>query len=215
MMVSSKYQGWSTSMNLISQKVEQTLRQIILKDLANHGRKGWDKPHTEAVVYWIKQLLQKIASDLVAQVLITAAYAHDWGYAGMFEGIDSSNYDQIQKRKAQHMNIGAVKIERLIYQRLAQDFTEKQILRVVHLVEKHDSFAEIEDEDEILLLEADTLGAMDINRTPGSMDYDSNQKYLRDVREKRMPLFKHQPAKEIGQKLLQQRVDFYKKKFGK
>ncbi len=202
-------------MNLISQKVERTLRQIILKDLANHGRKGWDKPHTEAVVYWMKQLLQKVDSDLDAQVLITAAYAHDWGYAGMFKGIDSNNYDEIQKRKAQHMNIGAIKIERLIYQRLAQDFTEGQILRVVHLVEKHDSFAEIEDEDEILLLEADTLGAMDINRTPGSMDYDSNQKYLRDVTEKRMPLFKHAPAKEIGQKLLQQRVNFYQKKFGR
>jgi hypothetical protein len=200
-------------MNLISNKVEQTLKQIILKDLANHGREGWDKPHTEAVVYWIKQLLQKVDSDLDSQVLITAAYAHDWGYAGMFEGIDSSNYDEIQKRKAQHMNIGAVKIERLIYQRLAQDFTERQILRVVHLVEKHDSFDEIEDEDEIMLLEADTLGAMDINRTPGSMDYDSNQKYLRDVREKRLPLFKHQPALDIGQQLLQQRVDFYKNKF--
>ena len=127
----------SKTEKLIDPRIERVLKQIILKDLANLGRVNWDKPHTEAVVYWMKQLLPKLLSlDLDSQVLITAAYAHDWGYAGLFAGVDSTDYDQIMKRKGMHMNIGAVKIERLLYLRLSDYFSEQQILRTVHLVEE-------------------------------------------------------------------------------
>ncbi|MEA2056135.1 MAG: hypothetical protein U9O78_00240 [Patescibacteria group bacterium] len=194
-------------------RVEKILRQIILKDLANKGRRGWDKPHTEAVVYWIKYLLEEIDQEFDHLVMVTAAYAHDWGYMGLFEGIDSSDYREIIKRKKMHMKLGADKIEQLIYRRLSRFFTEKQTLRTVYLVEWHDAFDKIKDEDQVLLLEADTLGAMDMSRLPGGMSYESNQKYVRDVREKRFPLFRHKVAKEMGEKLLQERIDFYENKF--
>lgn len=41
---------------MIDKSWEQQLRKTILPDLEK-GRQGWDLPHTEAVVFWMKELL--------------------------------------------------------------------------------------------------------------------------------------------------------------
>lgn len=196
---------------LIHPYVERILRQIILKDLANKGRPSWDKPHTEAVVFWIKELLRNLDQpNLNSQVLITAAYAHDWGYAGLFQQKSPITIDQARTKKAVHQARGARWIERLIYQRLSRHFTESEILRVTHLVLVHDSINELTAEDELLLMEGDALGMIDVERVTPTLSAKENQYLLKtSLYNKRLPKFIHSEAKKAAEKLLQKREAYY------
>lgn len=176
---------------LIKPQIERVLRQIILKDLSK-GRKDFDKAHTEAVVYWMKYLLktfeEKFGEKKVAkangqpkfdsQVLITAAYAHDWGYKDL------------------HMARGSEMIEQLLQQRLGKLFTQNQILRVSHLVLFYDKVKKLIDEDEILLMEADTLGMLDTSIVKST---SSKKIGLR------LPKFIHEEARQIAKELIEKR----------
>lgn len=195
---------------LVNPQVEQTLKEIILKDLANKGRKDYDKPHTQAVVHWMKELLQQLNKPrLDSSVLITAAYAHDWGYAGLFADANSRSLNNIIERKDQHMKRGAEKIEQLLYQRLANYFSEAQKLRIAHLVLVHDRVRELEDEDELLLMEADTLGMLDVERvTPNLSPADEKRFMEQSIHKLRVPRFIHHQAKQIAKKLIAKREKY-------
>jgi hypothetical protein len=135
--------------NLIDHRIEEVLRNTILPDLRD-GRKDFDRQHTEAVVYWMKKLLTHISNPLLdSQVLITAAYAHDWGYAGLFDGINSNDIDEITKRKSLHMEAGARLIEKLIHSKLAAFFTTEQAEQTSELVRIHDQIDLLKTEEEI------------------------------------------------------------------
>ncbi len=189
---------------MIPDRVEQVLRQIILKDLSNKGRLNWDHPHTEAVVYWMKHLLQVLNSPtLNTKVLITAAYAHDWGYADLFAREKNLSIAEVIPMKKLHMKRGAEMIERLLYQRLSSFFTEQEILRVVHLVGIHDTVRELKDEDELLLMECDTLGMLDEERVSPTLSTEERERFReKSIYNLRLPRFIHQEAKEIAEKLL-------------
>lgn len=188
----------------IPHRVEQVLRQVILKDLANKGRPNWDRPHTEAVVYWMKFLLEKLNSPtLNSKVLITAAYAHDWGYMDLFTKGKSVNIDDVPPMKKLHMKRGAELIERLLYQRLSGFFSEIEIIRVAHLVGVHDAVKELTDEDELLLMETDTLGMLDEERVPPTLSPQERQRFLeKSIYNLRLPRFIHPEAKEVAETLL-------------
>ncbi|MBU0975048.1 hypothetical protein KKD03_05105 [Patescibacteria group bacterium] len=208
---------------LIKPQIEKVLKQIILKDLSK-GRKDFDKPHTEAVVHWMKYLLKNIqslqpknsgknsrkSSTLDPQVLITAAYAHDWGYVGLFSESKANSLDKILKNKKLHMIRGANMIERLLHQRLSRHFTQNQILKVAHLVLFHDKIKNLINEDEILLMEADTLGMLDTNFIkPTFSKKDHNNFMKKGIRGLRLPHFKHPEAKKIALKLIEKGKSFY------
>ena len=201
--------------HLIKPQIEKVLKQIILKDLSK-GRKDFDKPHTEAVVYWMKYLLQNIDSTISThqtidpQVLITAAYAHDWGYIGLFSDSNSNSFANISKMKKLHMTRGAIMIEQLLHQRLGNYFTQQQILRVAHLVLFHDKIEKLIDEDELLLMEVDTLGMLDIDRiTPTFSKKDNDVFIKKGIEGRRLPKFTHKEAKEIALKLVEKRKRYY------
>jgi hypothetical protein len=196
---------------LIHPYIERVLRQIILKDLANKGRPYWDKPHTQAVVYWMKHLLQlPNAPKANASVLITAAYAHDWGYAGLFTQNHPITIDQARSQKYHHMKASAHKIERLIYQRLSSYFSETEILRLTHLVAIHDDLSKLKAEDEILLMECDTLGMLDVKLVKPTLSPTENQYFMKtSIYAKRLPLFRHQSAKKIATNLIKDRENYY------
>jgi hypothetical protein len=191
---------------LIPQRVEQVLRQIILKDLANKGRPNWDRPHTEAVVYWMKHLLTELNSPtLNSKVLIAAAYAHDWGYMDLFAEGKTLTIQEVLPMKKQHMKRGAEMIERLLYQRLSSSFSEAEILRVAHLVGVHDKVRELKDEDELLLMECDTLGMIDDKRVPPTLLPKDRERFLeKSIFNLRLPRFIHKEATEIAIALLEQ-----------
>lgn len=186
-------------------QIEQLLQKHIFPDLEK-GRPNWDLPHTQAVVYWTKQILPE--TNLDPLVLITAAYAHDWGYIGLFP--HGASYDQIQKMKPKHMERGAEMIGKLLKSdNLISYYDSGQIDRIVHLVAVHDKLRQLKDEDEILLAEADTLGALDNNFVKPTFSAADNKKYTQEVRRRRRPLFMHPRAINAFEKLISQREKYY------
>ena len=186
----------------IHPQAEKILRQTILKDLENKGRKGYDRLHTEAVVFWMKQLLGSLP-HLDSQVLITAAYAHDWGYARVKGISEARDFQAMIKFKPLHMQFGAEMVEQLLYTKLAKYFTEQQKLRTIHLVRVHDKVRELTAEDELTLMEADTLGGLDRTRVPSTLSKEDERRYLKiSIHHLRLPRFVHQEAKEIANELL-------------
>ena len=196
---------------LIHPYIERILRQIILKDLANKGRPKWDNPHTEAVVHWMKHLLTELNNpDLNSKVLITAAYAHDWGYAGLFSQKKPITIDQARSRKDLHMKKSVEMIERLIIQRLPSYYTQAEFLRLTHLISIHDYVDQLEDEDELLLMECDALGMLEVERVPPTLPTKENSYFMKtSIEGKRLPRFIHAEAKEIAKDLIEKRKKYY------
>ena len=174
------------------------------------GRTNWDKPHTEAVVFYIKEIL-KTEKDLKLDetVLIIAAYAHDWGYGGLFKNGQQIKYDEILDMKEEHARLGAKKIRELLMQDIFKFLTNVQKQRIEHLVWVHDRLDQLKDADELTLMEADTLGGLDVNYIRPTIDRESNQRYLEQVRSKRFSQFIHKYAKEKGNELITGRENFY------
>lgn len=206
--------------NLINPRVEKVLRQVILKDLSK-GRKDFDRPHTEAVVHWMKYMLENIESvnskitgpkpEIDPQVMITAAYAHDWGYIGLFNKTNSNSFEDIKKKKKLHMKRGADMIERLLYQRLSKHFTEAQIIKAVHLVQFHDEMEKLITDEEILLMEADTLGMLDTDKITPTFSKSDNEKFIKTgIKGRRLPRFIHKKAKNIAVDMIKRREEFYR-----
>ncbi len=188
-------------------KEEKILRDVILPDLEK-GRKDWDLEHTRAVVYWMKRLVK--GSGLNEKVLVAAAYAHDWGYVGLVSGRGARK--SVYEAKAKHMVIGANKIKNLLKTKLSESFTNEEIERVAHLVRVHDDFDKIEAEDEVMMVEADTLGILDMEKVQPSYTKDENVLTMKEIREKRRPLFKHKLAISEYPRLYKLREDFYEAK---
>lgn len=95
-------------------EAEELLISKIFPDLEK-GRPGWDKPHTEAVVRYIKEIIGANPNlDLDTDVLIISAYAHDWGYSGLFVAGRPVTLAENADKKEIHMQLGAQKIRELL-----------------------------------------------------------------------------------------------------
>lgn len=177
----------------MEQKVEQYLQDTILPELEK-GRPDWDMPHTESVVRFIKAIITN-DPDLteVEDVLIIAAYAHDWGYAGLFEHGMPLAYNKMINAKEAHMNIGAQKTEQLLRSDLFNYLSKAQKDRIIHLVRVHDKLdGTLTDLDELSLLEADTLGGLQTSMTGSTLTKEEKTRWLNLTRKKRLPLFVHE-----------------------
>ena len=141
------------------------------------GRQEWDEPHTRAVVYYAEEIARKEGLDTL--VLVSAAWLHDIGYFGMFKEGESEQYEQVMDRKKAHMEVGAKMAEDFLKRPEIQSFyTPEQRDRVVHLVSVHDKIEELREIDEIALMEADTLGAIDTERVKPTFDKENARKYI-------------------------------------
>ena len=177
-------------------KVEEYALQFL-----KAGRKDWDEPHTRTVVYYATKIGE--ANGLDTKVLATAAWFHDIGYFGLFENDSSDDYDKIQERKRQHMINGArMAKEFLERDDVKNEFTKEQKVRVIHLVGVHDKLDQLMDLDEKILMEADSLGAIDIKRVKPSFSKEQMQKYLAGSYKKRFSGFETKMGKEIYLKLI-------------
>jgi hypothetical protein len=198
---------------LIDSKVEKLLQDTILPDLKS-GRGDFDLKHTLAVVYWMKKLIENCGiGSIDSQVLITAAYAHDWGYVGLFDTVDSNNLDEIMKMKPLHMIKGAEKISHLLSTRLSDFYTTEQIQHIAHLVEVHDRVEALETDEELLLMEADTLGMIDTDVVVPTFSKADHKKHLNnELLGRRIPHFRHEYAKQQADTCLKKLIEFYKDK---
>lgn len=190
---------------------EEILKAAILPEL-EQGRPNWDKPHTETVVKHLKSILSNHPElDVDADVLIIAAYAHDWGYAGMFSAGEQLSFADVSNAKSLHMHLGAEKLTELLKKPEFDSLTDAQKARAIHLVGVHDSLDLLKTVDEIVLMEADTLAGLDVESVEPSFDADSNAKYMGGVRHKRLPLFMTSYGKAEFERLYRAREDFYSK----
>ncbi|QQS39124.1 HD domain-containing protein [Candidatus Woesebacteria bacterium] len=189
---------------------EKVLQDAIFPELEK-GRPNWDKPHTETVVCYVKKIIEKSKElNLDEDVLIIAAYAHDWGYARLFEKGKRLSLEDINKAKKVHMIIGADNIKNLLTSDEFDFLSNKQKRRVEHLVRVHDNLDILQDTDELVLMEADTLAGLDVKSVKPSFDAVSNARYMRSVYTKRYPLFITDYALDLFAKLFKQRQDYYR-----
>lgn len=199
--------------HLIHPQVEEVLQQVIFPELLK-GRPDFDLPHTKSVVHWMKWLISEMPSSEQkgqnATVLITAAYAHDWGYIGLFEGVDVANLDLVHKMKPLHMERGAEYITKLIQEKLSEFFSEEEVSRVAHLVRVHDRVEDLHTDDELLLMEADTLGMLDVSMVVPTFSKEDNDLFLsREIHGRRLKHFKHQQALNKAEELAEARRMWY------
>lgn len=190
------------------EEIEQKLRSFILPDL-KRGRKDFDKNHTIAVVVKLKEILKHSSFRVDKTVLLIAAYAHDWGYTQLFTQGVSNNLAEVVKHKAEHMKIGAQKLENFLQDPFFNFLSTAQKQRAIHLVAVHDRLDILQDTDELLLLEADTLASLDINLVKPTFDFASNEGYLRSVKQKRVPKFITDYGKKEVKRLFQLRKNYY------
>ncbi len=189
----------------MQRSIESHLKQTIFPDL-ERGRPGWDKPHTEAVVRYMRLLLEHwpiSAEELDATVLFIAAYAHDWGYADLFDDGEPVQFDEVKDAKVAHMTRGASKLAALLEDAVFDALSSTQRERAVHLVEVHDKLEQLEDTDELLLMEADTLGALSAGVEHSTFDVASARRYLAAVKRRRLPLFITEYGKSELERLVQ------------
>lgn len=144
----------------------------------NKGREGWDVPHTRAVVYYAKLITKSENQDLL--VIPTAARLHDIGYFGITEE-DAREYEKVKEAKEFHMEVGARVARRFVdREEVAKILNNAQQDRVVHLVWVHDRLEELKDLDEIILMEADTLGSIDVRRVKPTFDQEEEKNIWMD-----------------------------------
>jgi hypothetical protein len=171
----------------MNQKIERLLQKKIFPDL-ERGKRDFDLPHTKAVVMWLQDIIRNNPQlELDRDVLIISAYAHDWGYSGLFEKRDHTNYGAVMETKPLHMIAGAEKIKILLNDELFSFLSKNQKQRIIHLVAVHDKVRDLKDLDELILMEADTLGAIDCINLKPTFDQESNKKYMNFVLRERKP----------------------------
>lgn len=190
--------------------IETILQSVIFPDLEK-GRKDFDLPHTKAVVFWMKELLSHLDTpELNSKVLITAAYAHDWGYIGLFDGFNSNDPQEIAHRKPLHMERGAELITELLTTKLSEYFTAAEVAETAHLVKIHDLVEQVQTPAEVLIMEADTLGMLDVDKVKPTFSPEENTKFVtNEVYNRRLRYFKDAFALEKATELAEKRRLFF------
>ncbi len=194
---------------MMNSKAEKFIQDTILPELEK-GRPGWDKPHTLGVVKYIKHIMQNNPElYLDAEVLIPAAYAHDWGYGGMFVAGRPATQAEIGLKKQDHMELGAQKVEALLENPVFYYLSADKKSRIVHLVAVHDQIDILKDRDEIALMEADTLSVADPRVVMPTHTKEEYERYLKIVEQDRISRFLTSYSKNLVRELLKLRADWY------
>lgn len=190
--------------------LEHKVQEVIFPELEK-GDPKWDLPHTKAVVHYVKEILNK--ANLPQQddeVLTIAAYAHDWGYTKFYRTDRSLTQSEYTEAKKYHMDIGAEKVANLLKDKIFLSLSEKQKGRIVHLVSIHDKLDLLKDLDEIILMEADTLGGLDTDFITPTFTKEEGERYVHNVKTKRLPLFRNEFSKNKAKELIEKRLSYHK-----
>ena len=180
---------------------EGKIKRAVLGYL-EHGRPGWDVPHTLATVHWAKELLK--AQGQEDNLLIVTAYFHDIGWSGL--KIENSRA-AISNGKNAHMENGVI-IAGPILKDLG--FEPEEIKKILRLIGMHDKLSQIKSRREQLLFEADSLGQIDIERVISTFNnHEERVLFIRSFITKRVPHFKTDAGKAALELLLETAKDFY------
>lgn len=172
---------------------EQYLIDTVLPQL-REGRADWDEPHTKKVVHYVKKIVQNnLDRGLDLDVLVVVAYLHDYGYRYFFDELKEGPTGG--RPKKEHANKSAEYWITIRNNPVFDGFGQDQKDRIEHLIRVHDEIEVLDDIDELVFMEADTLGAiaMPSNVDPQSMQY---RNYIARVKERRLPRFITDYSKE-------------------
>lgn len=183
--------------------LEETL--LIIEQYAcqflSQGRKDWDEPHTRSVVYYARKIATAEGADVL--VAASAAWLHDIGYFGLFEGDSSKQHAEIKARKEQHMIRGAQMSQELFARpEMQRRVSTQQAERIVHLVKVHDEVEKLSALDEVIMMEADTLGAIDVTRVRPTFNYANAMRYMEGLTQRRIPRFITTTGRDLAANLL-------------
>jgi putative nucleotidyltransferase with HDIG domain len=174
------------------------------------GRKDWDIPHTRAVEFHATTIAERENLDIT--VMRTVAWLHDLGYYKQFNSSDSSQYDQVLEKKAAHMIYGSEMARQFLNQpEISCFYNSDQIELICHLISVHDKLEQLQSRYEIAFMEADTLGAIDINRVKPSFGVESGWAYIKkDLYGRRLPRFKTRIGIRFASILLPRFIEYFK-----
>jgi hypothetical protein len=197
-------------MNSNLDNLEEYLKEKILPDLEK-SRGGFDKIHTLEAVAWLKQIISYNPELKIDEtVLLISAYAHDWGYSGIFKEGQVMSIEIVENAKKLHMELGAKKIETLLMDDFFSFLNDTQKARCIHLVAVHDKKFEIKDTDELILMEADMLSSLQISPGKPIYDAESNKKFMGSMLATRIPKFITEFSRNEAKRLIKIREDYYK-----
>lgn len=187
----------------IPQELEAKIEEFAKKFWVD-GRKDWDEPHSKAVAYYAGEIARAEGLDVL--VLETVGKLHDIGYSKLFKGDDSQKFDKIMftESRALHMVRGALAVKTFLESpEIAGYYTKEQKEEIVHLISVHDNIEELETPNEIALMEADTLGAIDIKRVKTTFNKEDAMKYVKtELLGRRIPRFKTQSGIDFSNVLI-------------
>jgi len=179
---------------MMDEKLEEELKSKVV-GLLEKGRPNWDLPHTLATVYWMKKLVEVEGGE--ERVLVSAMYLHDIGYSGLFR--ETADYDGIAEVGAKHQKIGALKAKEILEK---LPFTPEEIEEISHLVGVHDKLELLKSKNEIMVMEADTLGQLDRKRVASIYSKKDCERYIVYLESERVPRFQTKTGKKYLEKLM-------------
>ena len=183
----------------LKKEIENLLKEKVVKILKK-DKSEWTLQHTLKVVYWVKKLIREEGGS--PRILIPAAYLHDIGYIEADVG-KREKMDKVYSKKLEHMKLGE-KICRKILSEFDYYFTKDEIEKICNYVEKHDipefKNIKIDDHNFQLLIEADSLGAVDSSLKP-TFSREDIKRYLKHFEKVRIPLFKTKTGKGYLRKI--------------
>jgi len=185
---------------------ERYLQENVLPELSK-GRVGWDRPHTEKVVSYVKRIIENNSElGLDLDVLVTVGYLHDYGYMYFKEYLKpgptsaSGMAKQMHAKKSAEYWVNIQDNEVFVY------FTQAQKDRITHLIEVHDELDKLTDTDELIFMEADTLGAIAMGNFQ-KIDKVVYGQYVARVQKLRIPKFITAFSREESNKILEKLVN--------
>jgi len=171
----------------LEKEIEDKLLQYIKKVFVNDK---WDYLHSIACVNTMKKIIAVEGGD--EKVLLTTMYLHDIGYAGSLKKGYSLN-DRIEA-KSRHMARSVEKAKPLL-EKLG--YSDSEIKQIIGLISVHDKLDELTLNEELLVLEADSLGAIDPNVNGNRFGEKEYERYVEIFERKRVPKFFTKTGKEI------------------
>ena len=178
----------------MDEKLEEKLKSEVVK-LLEKGRPNWDLLHTLASVYWMKKLIREEGGE--EKILVSAMYLHDIGYSGLFT--KKYDYDAVAEVQRRHQKVGALKAREILQ---TLPYTSGEIARITHLVEVHDTLDSLSSKNEIMVMEADTLGQLDRERVASTFSKKDCERFIVYLESERIPRFQTTTGKRYLNQLV-------------
>ncbi len=116
-------------------KVESRLKQVIFGDLVSDKLGFLYKNHTQNTIGLIKKLAAELnLSQSDAKILIAAAYGLHWGCVNLFN-TTNVHFDNPFKHRTDCLRLASSKLERFLNYHASKEFSQKEILEIVKVIE--------------------------------------------------------------------------------